>query len=165
MGFEEYTVPVPYASCRQCESSFYVKPSHRARGWGKYCSAKCSHKGMRTGRYVKCSVCTKEIYRTEKNFKHSKSGRFFCTKSCFAVWKNSHLLVGEKHGNWKGGEYTYRKVIQKAGIMPKCSDCGISDTRVLVVHHIDQNRKNNVLSNLKWLCRNCHYLAHEGKTL
>ena len=156
---------MPYASCKQCEVSFYVKPSHLERGWGKYCSAECLHAAMRTGSFVKCVTCGKEVYRTNKHFKHSKSGNFFCSKSCFAVWKNSHLFTGDQHGNWKGGEYTYRDVMKKAKIVPKCANCGISDTRVLVVHHIDHNRKNNLLSNLKWLCRNCHYLVHEGKTV
>src|ERR1700744_1021775 len=98
---------MPYAPCRQCQASFYVKPSHVARGWGKYCSACCLHASMRTGSVVICAICDKEAYRTNKQFKRSKSGNFFCSKSCFAVWKNSHLLVGEKHGNWKGGENTY----------------------------------------------------------
>ena len=120
---------------------------------------------MRTGSFVKCVTCGKDVYRTNKHFKHSKSGNFFCTKSCFAVWKNSHLLSGDKHANWKGGENAYRNIIKRAGIMPICANCGISDTRVLVVHHVDRNRRNNVLSNLKWLCRNCHYLVHEGKTV
>lgn len=156
---------VSHASCLQCGAVFYVKPSHARRGWGKYCSAKCLHASMRTGSYVKCVTCGKEVYRTKKHHKRSKSGNFFCGKSCFAVWKNSNVLRGERHGNWKGGENTYRDVVRRAGIVPKCSDCGISDTRVLVVHHIDRNRKNNLLSNLKWLCRNCHYIEHDGKTI
>ncbi|MBI4281264.1 HNH endonuclease [Candidatus Uhrbacteria bacterium] len=37
----------------------------------------------------------------------------------------------------------------------------MKNNRVLLVHHIDENRKNNVLSNLVWLCRNCHFLVHK----
>ena len=156
---------MPYTSCKQCKAPFYVKPSHILRGWGKYCSTKCQHAGMRTGLIVNCTVCFKDFYRTKEQSQRSRSGKFFCSKACFAVWKNSHLLIGEKNGNWKDGKNAYRNVIKRAGIMPKCSNCGISDTRVLVVHHIDQDRANNVLSNLKWLCRNCHYLVHGGKTV
>ncbi|MBU4162493.1 HNH endonuclease, partial [Patescibacteria group bacterium] len=38
--------------------------------------------------------------------------------------------------------------------------CGISDKRVLVVHHIDGNRKSNSIKNLERLCCNCHAIAH-----
>ncbi|MHA1267983.1 MAG: HNH endonuclease [Candidatus Helarchaeota archaeon] len=40
--------------------------------------------------------------------------------------------------------------------------CGIVDDRVLAVHHIDSNRRNNSPGNLTWLRRNCHYLVHFG---
>ncbi len=89
----------------------------------------------------------------------------FCNKSCFAVWKNTHVLFGENHVNWKGGENTYRSIMIKNEIPALCNSCGINTFRLLVVHHIDRNRQNNKLSNLVWLCRNCHYLAHNGKTI
>jgi hypothetical protein len=156
---------MPYASCIHCKASFYVKPSHVLRGWGKFCSAKCLHASMRTGSKLKCDTCGKDVYRSKVQIIRSRIGKFFCTKSCFAVWKNSNLFIGVMNGNWKSGENAYRNIIRKARIVPKCSNCGISDKRVLVVHHVDHDRKNNILSNLKWLCRNCHYLAHEGKTV
>lgn len=80
-------------------------------------------------------------------------------------WKNSHELIGENHGNWKGGEGCYRNIMRRADTPPICHDCGNNDRRVLLVHHIDRNRKNNKLSNLRWLCRNCHYIEHKGKTV
>jgi hypothetical protein len=156
---------MPTAICKLCKKSFYVKPSHVGRGWGKYCSSGCLHESMCTGRHVSCVTCSKKIYRTPKHFVSPKSNNFFCSKSCFAVWKNKNLFVGERHANWKGGENTYRTIMKRSGIVPKCSNCGISDKRVLVVHHRDRDRFNNIISNLKWLCRNCHYIEHEGKTV
>jgi len=50
-------------------------------------------------------------------------------------------------------------------IKPICSKCGFEDKRVLVIHHKDYNRKNNNINNLIWLCRNCHYLIHDRKTI
>ncbi len=42
----------------------------------------------------------------------------------------------------------------------KCSKCGITDWNgkhiPLHMDHIDGNNKNNVLSNVRWLCPNCH---------
>ena len=55
---------------------------------------------------------------------------------------------------------TYMK---RYGKMEMCGICKISDKRVLVVHHVDSNRKNNTFKNLMWLCRNCHCLVHFDK--
>ncbi|MBI1863746.1 HNH endonuclease [Candidatus Woesebacteria bacterium] len=46
------------------------------------------------------------------------------------------------------------------GKKPICVVCGLEDERILNVHHIDRNRQNNKLSNLVWVCMNCHYLIH-----
>lgn len=46
----------------------------------------------------------------------------------------------------------------------KCTDCSSSES--LIVHHVDESRKNglksmnNTLSNLLTLCRACHAKAH-----
>jgi hypothetical protein len=151
--------------CKICNSDFYAKPRHLKIGWGKYCSNPCSYQAMHTGKWVKCNTCSKRIYRQKRELKASKSGKLFCNKSCFAVWKNKNIMSGERHVNWKNGENAYRSIMLRSKALQVCNDCGIKDIKVLVVHHIDQNRKNNKLNNLKWLCRNCHYVVHEGKTV
>jgi len=42
----------------------------------------------------------------------------------------------------------------------KCENCGIEDKRVLIGHHKDRNRDNNIEQNIKTLCYNCHKLIH-----
>jgi len=44
--------------------------------------------------------------------------------------------------------------------MEQCERCAVTVKKVLVAHHIDMNRNNNNLSNLIWLCRNCHFIIH-----
>ncbi len=51
--------------------------------------------------------------------------------------------------------------MKRAGVEVICEVCKITDERVIVVHHKDQNRRNNRLENLIWLCRNCHYIVHQ----
>ena len=155
---------MPWINCIKCNNNFYAKPRHIKIGWGKYCSQKCTFEGMKTGSIFSCKVCGGDVYRTKLQIKRSKSSNFFCNKKCLAVWKNEHILLGEKNGNWKGGENAYRQIMLRNKIRPICSGCGITNLKVLVVHHIDENRKNNMISNLRWLCRNCHYLEHKGKT-
>jgi 5-methylcytosine-specific restriction endonuclease McrA len=95
----------------------------------------------------------------------SRSSLYFCSKTCSISWKNSELRSGQNHPLWNGGKAIYRKKMEQAPIEVRCQDCGITNKQVLVVHHRDHNRDNNELENLVWLCRNCHYLAHEGKTV
>ena len=156
---------MPQTKCINCTKVFHAKSSHLKIGWGKYCSQACSYQKKKTGKFFSCSACKKELYRNKLEIKRSKSERFFCDKSCFAIWKNTHVLLGEKNGNWKNGENSYRQLMLRNNIKPICENCGINNLKVLVTHHIDENRKNNMISNLKWLCRNCHYLVHKGKTL
>ena len=42
----------------------------------------------------------------------------------------------------------------------KCYDCGIIDKRILVIHHIDADRKNGKIDNLIPVCHNCHCIRH-----
>ncbi len=149
-----------FRNCKICNAEFYVKPSHIERGWGKFCSKECQNKGQLSGGLTHCFTCRKQIYRSSAQVRHSKSRRFFCGKSCQTIWRNSGVFIGEAHGNWKGGESVYREILLKADRPKKCERCGIGDLRILSVHHVDKNRKNNRLDNLVWLCFNCHHLIH-----
>jgi len=140
-----------------------VKPSYLRRGWGKYCSINCKREGQKNGKWISCFICNKQIYRSQKQLKHSKSKKYFCSKSCQALWRNS-IYVGSNHPLWKGGKHQdYRKILIKSGISLKCKLCGCEDKRVLVAHHINEKRTNNSAKNLVWLCLNCHYLVHHDK--
>lgn len=80
---------VPNTKCRICEREFYVKPYLLRQGWGKYCSRKCQNKSQKTGRFVICSYCGKKIYRSLNDLqRESRTGTYFCNKSCQCAWKN-----------------------------------------------------------------------------
>ncbi len=153
---------MPIKKCKICRNSFYAKPNWIRRGWGIYCSRACLHKGQIRGVYIECSMCGKETFRPQSQIKKSKSRKFFCTKSCQTLWRNK-LFSGDRHPNWKGGEYVYRKIMQGLKTRPVCKLCELRDQRILIVHHLDANRKNNNIHNLIWLCHNCHFLVHHHK--
>lgn len=144
--------------CLICEGSFYVKPSHVKLGWGKFCSTACRSRSQLKGKSFKCYICRKAIYRSKTSINRSKSGKFFCGKSCQTLWRNS-FFVEDKHSNWVDGISIYKKLLKNDKI-PKCLLCNLEDERVLIVHHKDHNRHNNKLPNLTWLCYNCHRLVH-----
>lgn len=153
---------MPEVNCKICGQSFYAKPRHLKIGWGKYCSKNCQSKSQQTGRALECAVCGRPVWRNKAQLKKSLSGKYFCSKSCQTKWRNQ-FFHGDKHANWKGGSYAYRNMLIRASIQKFCILCRISDIRVLAVHHIDQNHSNNELSNLTWLCHNCHLLVHHYK--
>ena|SRR3989338_11552692 len=146
-------------NCECCQKEFYAKTAHLKVGWGRFCSRQCHYLGVRTGKYINCEICGKQSYRNPTVLKHSKSGKFFCSKSCQTKWRNTQY-AGNKHLLWKDGSSTYRDLLLKSGRTQECVRCKKKDTRILVAHHIDENRKNYKLENLVWLCHNCHCLIH-----
>lgn len=153
---------MPVVNCKKCGEKFYAKPFWVKKGYGNYCSPKCQHEGKRSGKLISCDTCGKEIYRSISKLARSKSKKFFCCKTCQTKWRNQ-TFIGEKHANWKHGKNSYRSVLERHKVPKSCRLCGSKDVRVLETHHIDKNRKNNNLSNLVWLCRNCHFLVHHHK--
>ena len=153
---------MPIVRCKLCSKKFYGKPYFLKIGQAKYCSPACQYKSRRQGRNFTCGICGKEFYRALGRLKKSKSGKFFCSKSCQTIWRNQEF-VGTKHPNWKTGLSTYRSVLSKHEIPKLCVLCRAKDKRVLAAHHIDKDRKNNHISNLSWLCHNCHFLVHHHK--
>ncbi len=147
-----------WAVCSLCKKEFLRKPSQLKLVTNPYCSAICQHQARRTGKAVKCFLCGEKAYKQLHDFS-AKGQKFFCTKKCSTDWLNSKQK-GVNHPNWTTGEFSYKGVLLQNKILQKCTLCGLQDKRVLAVHHIDRNRKNNHVSNLAWLCHDCHFLVH-----
>ena len=151
---------MPQVRCKICRKEFYAKPSWLKEGWGKYCSSKCQYKARLKGKFTYCEICGKKIWKQPHEFKHSKSKKFFCSKSHQTLWRN-RIFIGPRHPNWKGGEnIKHKDLLIKNGIKPVCKLCSCKDERILAVHHLDKNKKHNDIKNLVWLCHNCHHLVH-----
>ena len=151
---------MPQVRCKICSSYFYAKPNWLKIGYGKYCSIECRRQSQLKGKFIKCYICGNQAWKMPKALKCSKSGKFFCSKTCQTIWRNSIVFIGPNHSNWKGGHSTYRSRLLREKVPQICKLCGIKDFRLLAAHHIDKNTKNNNIKNLIWLCHNCHYLIH-----
>ena len=151
---------MPYVACNNCVRMFYVKPNRLAKGWGKFCSNQCQNDSQKTGERIPCHRCKKMLYRNVAAINSSISKKFFCGRSCQTKWRNSEVYIGSQHGNWVSGESSYRSALKRSGAEMVCAKCLTRDSRVLAVHHKDKNRQNNKLTNLIWLCHNCHFLVH-----
>lgn len=146
-------------SCAVCNKKFITKPFFVEKGWAKYCSKKCQFLAQKKGQNKLCDLCGKNSYKTKTQLRKTKSGKFFCSKSCQTRWRNQ-LYIGDKHKNYLHGKASYRSIMVRNGVKKYCRLCKTRDERVLAVHHIDQNRKNNSVENLMYLCHNCHHLVH-----
>lgn len=115
---------------------------------------KCEISKKQTGEVTRCANCGKKIYRVKSKLGKSKSGLNFCNRKCACAYFN--------HSDNVVSINNYRdKAIEYYGA--KCEICGDNeDSRLLDVHHIDENRDNNALDNLIVLCVKCHAKITRG---
>lgn len=71
----------------------------------------------------------------------------------------------EEHSGWTGGSKSYlgrlaQAAMKSAGVPKVCTGSGPHKGE-LVVHHKDEDRRNNSLGNLQYLCRACHARVHD----
>lgn len=151
--------------CTGCKEEFEC--DNRKYNWNTknnipiYCTKECYNKSKSESKRIECSCanCGKTISKTITEIKKSKTGNVYCSKSCAVSKNNKDFKKYENHPNYINGITTYRE--RKLEISEnKCEDCGLEDIRVLEVHHLDKNRKNNKMENLVILCANCHKIRH-----
>lgn len=65
---------------------------------------------------------------------------------------------GENNHRYKDGSTAYKKKPFRHGKSKICERCG--NTEHILVHHKDEDRTNNKLSNLEVLCKRCHQEHH-----
>lgn len=133
----------------------------RNKGWKLYCSEECRKRARNKKVQCFCANCGTELWRNPSELK-SKHGNTFCSKSCACSYNNSHFRMEDNNPNWNGGSDKTYRIIAFKNYEHKCVLCGFNISQALQVHHIDCNRKNNVLDNLIILCTNCHCLVHYG---
>ena len=145
-------------NCAECGIEFNRKPSKVKDK--NFCSIKCASVYRTKAVSKKCDCCGEPITVRAGVIKTSTTNKFYCSKSC-AVTENNKLRRNDKHANWRGGISTYRiRFLRET--LNVCSSCGYdAHPEILEVHHIDEDRENNLFTNLEVLCPNCHALRHK----
>jgi len=142
-------------NCKECDKEFNKKPSQIAKSKNNFCSRKCVGIHRITKTLLKCDQCGSDIQKKPSDITKSKNGVHFCNKTCSGLYR-----TGERSGNWKGGSYSYRDAVFKDK-EKECEECGYDEyPQVIEVHHIDHDRTNNDVTNLKVLCPTCHRIEH-----
>lgn len=149
-------------NCEQCNNEF-IRRCYKDNEWElrqKYCSKECSGISSRNRKFVECDWCHKWFDKP-----NSKVGEYnFCSRLCK---ENAQSIEGGfkeiQPNHYGNGEYVKYRVLAFKKYEPICSSCGWKDNiKLLDVHHIDENRKNNALDNLIILCPNCHASITRG---
>jgi len=145
--------------CEYCNKEFLKRISNSTKR--KYCSKNCAVLAQENKIILCCYNCKKEIKKTPSKLKNSKHGYHFCSRACK---EESQKLGGNcpeirpPHYGTSGIGF-YKEYIEKHPNIT-CVGCRESKRYLLVVHHIDGNRLNNIENNLEVVCYNCHAIRH-----
>jgi 5-methylcytosine-specific restriction endonuclease McrA len=160
---------VTHCKLDSCKKMFSASLREVNRGNGKFCSKECCLEFIRLKRCKPktpnciCSTCKKGMYRTPSKKKNSKRGHLFCSRLCKEEAQrldsdNRIEAIMPPHYGTNSKEY---RAIAFRHKNAECESCGYDRYEdVLEVHHIDHDRQNNSVSNLKILCPTCHQEEH-----
>lgn len=141
--------------CPICNTSFHVKPSHKARYDHVFCSKKCKKEYDR----IRMSG--------EGNHQYGLKGELNASwKSDEKISVYGYKLIRNLYHPFKNGDgfvFEHRLVVEKYMLIPENS-IEIDGTLYLspewAVHHIDFNRLNNAIDNLFPLPKGLHTKFH-----
>lgn len=147
--------------CKHCNRSFAFTEISEKANHSRWCSSnpkrndwnKTQKAISQWGSYKEFTVscarcdCAFTVREREKLFPSKKT--YYCSRSC----------ANNRQDWWDENATGYRTIAFRDS-KPECGLCGITETYLLVVHHIDGNRDNNLRENLKVLCFNCHARHH-----
>jgi hypothetical protein len=94
-----------------------------------------------------CECCSKKFVIVGREKTKVITNAKFCSRGC----------ANNRSGWWKDNATGYRTIASQHHEM-KCVVCGFD--KIIAVHHIDENKKNNHPTNLIPLCPNHHEMVH-----
>lgn len=155
----------------------------------KFCSRSCNAKHrnrtVQRQRRIKIAVCRTcgvnfPLHRTAKRLDLSRA--YFCSDKCRGRTSRTLTLEafgqewesGQRDGSQQGKHGYANKMLKRWLILSrgeKCEQCGWAERNPVTgrvpieMDHIDGNRKNNGVGNVRLLCPNCHSLTPTWKSL
>lgn len=161
---DDYMIEI---TCIQCNKLFVVRPYRKDSA--KFCSRACKDENLKGSipwnkiewPTLKCENCEKEYSVPPNQASRSR----FCSRLCTNRWiaRNTPKYGRDNpmYKNGSGAAYYRREAFRIHG--EKCNRCGELNFNKLLVHHIDENRKNNPDNGSNWevLCKRCHQLNHK----
>lgn len=135
----------------------------------KYCSRKCNGDALINTNNViektkQCLWCKETISKKQTESWFSWKSRKYCNKECHAEaqkWVSKN--VGEKNGQWKGENASYRTIHERIsrtlGQPKKCEICGTKNSKVF--DWANMSGKYHDVNDYVRMCRKCHANYHQ----
>lgn len=148
-------------ACQFCQKEFLADKREINRGNAKFCSRSCSSKRKKPqSPNTYCSYCGQVFYRNASKKKQGKNGIFFCCRLHKDLAQRIGGIKDIQPSHYGNNSSNYRAIAGR-NFPQECSECGYSKIPdILEVHHKNHNRKDNSVSNLCYLCPNCHQEHH-----
>lgn len=153
-------------NCLQCNAEFKTFAKEINRGFGKFCSQKCSSKYHAINKQpkannCKCAMCETEFYKSKSKIAASKSGLMFCTRECKDKAQRIGGIKEIQPSHYNASNPTDYRSLAFKYYNAECSKCGYNEhIEILEVHHKNRDRNDNSKDNLEILCPNCHMWEH-----
>lgn len=151
--------------CDNCSTLFYKPTRFLKKSDSNFCSRECKTEDNTKKNTVQvvCSHCGTLCTKKNSSLKNSKSGLYFCSRSCKDNGQSIEFGIKEI---WPahytdGSGINYREKLLSKTEIHECAECGYKEhPEILQAHHKDRDRTNNTLDNLELLCPNCHQWEH-----
>ena len=73
-----------------------IRGSREGRELIRFCNQKCFYGSVKQRIDFKCEQCKSPLTRKPNEITQSKTNRFFCNRSCSAIYNNAHKTVGTR---------------------------------------------------------------------
>ena len=150
--------PNTFCSLEECKKPIHKKPNILAKQSVHYCSRE--HFAIARTQATKITVVT--CVNCNKNFRRRKPSQKFCSHACSNEARRGIAYDGSALFDKEGRRRkNYRLLKDLFGEFCAMEGCPVSSNwngqpLVLHVDHINGDNSDNVITNLRFLCPNCH---------
>ncbi len=143
----------PNTKCLICSKPVYKRPAEIERNGGRvFCGQVCY--GISCRKEKPCTVCRTLIL--------ASANKKTCSRKCANIHRTGiKYKINRPRDKVKNIRSLKIRLLHQRG--GTCEVCTYDISKILEVHHIDRNKENNELKNLKLLCPNCHSEEHHLK--